>query len=168
LEVDGERVSFQDLGLQPGECRALPGVRFSEQRYGPVLGIAWWAPGYPAPTFLVSNLDLVTEAVHWYAKRFSIETFFSDQKSRGFGLDKSHLADPERLQRLLMAACLAYIWIVYLGTQAVQPPWIRLLHRSDRCDLSLFQLGLIWLEYLLTEELAIPVSFQMPETNCVR
>lgn len=31
-----------------------------------------------------------------YAKRFRIETFFSDQKSRGFHLHKSHLSDPVR------------------------------------------------------------------------
>ena len=45
------------------------------------------------------------EACRLYAKRFRIETFFSDQKSRGFHLHQSHLADPTRLARLLMAAC---------------------------------------------------------------
>jgi hypothetical protein len=44
----------------------------------------------------------------------TIETFFSDQKSRGFHLYQSHLADPQRLSRLLIAAYLAYIWIIYL------------------------------------------------------
>jgi hypothetical protein len=39
----------------------------------------------------------------------SIETFFSDQKSRGFNLHKSHVSDPARLARLLIAACLACI-----------------------------------------------------------
>jgi hypothetical protein len=55
------------------------------------------------------------EACRLYAKRFRIETFFLDQKSRGFHVHKSHLADAPRLVRLLMAACLAYIWIMYLG-----------------------------------------------------
>ena len=40
-------------------------------------------------------------------------SYFSDQKSRGFHLHKSHISDPQRLSRLLIAACLAYIWIVY-------------------------------------------------------
>jgi len=44
----------------------------------------------------------------------TIETFFSDQKSRGFHPYQSHLADPQRLSRLLIAAYLAYIWIIYL------------------------------------------------------
>ena len=43
---------------------------------------------------------------------FGIETFFSDQKSRGFYLCHSHLSDPARLCRLLIATCLAYYWLV--------------------------------------------------------
>ena len=65
---------------------------------------------------------------------------FSDQKSRGFHLHKSHLADPTRLARLLIATCLAYIWIIYLGALCEQDGWIGIIHRGDRCDLSLFQL----------------------------
>jgi hypothetical protein len=89
----------------------------------------------------------------------TIETFFADQKSRGFHLHKSHLADPTRLARLLMAACLAYIWIVYLGALCAQDGWVHVIHRGDRCDLSLFQLGLRLLEHLLNEDRAIPVAF---------
>ena len=48
-------------------------------------------------------------------QRFCIETFFSDQKSRGFHLADSHLRDPVRLERLLIASCLAYVWMVCLG-----------------------------------------------------
>jgi hypothetical protein len=50
--------------------------------------------------------------------RFTIETFFSDQKSRGFNIDKSDLSSPQRLTRLMYASCLAYLWIIffwYLG-----------------------------------------------------
>ncbi len=56
------------------------------------------------------------EACRLYEKRFRIETFFSDQKSRGFHIHKSHMSDVQRLSRLLIAACLAYIWIIYLGS----------------------------------------------------
>ena len=61
----------------------------------------------------------------------------------------------------MIAACLAYIWIVYLGRYAQQTGWDKIIHRSDRCDLSLFQLGLDMLEYFLNEGLPIPVAFQM-------
>src|SRR5262245_8980640 len=56
------------------------------------------------------------EACRLYEKRFRIETFFSDQKSRGFHLHTSSIADPQRLSRLLIAACLASLWIIYLGS----------------------------------------------------
>ena len=99
------------------------------------------------------------EACRLYAKRLRIETFFSDQKSRGFQLHRSHVSDPARLSRLLMAACLAYLWIMHLGALCEQGQQIGLIHRRHRCDLSLFQLGLRWLEYVLNEGHAIPVAF---------
>ena len=77
-------------------------------------------------------------------------------------MQKSHLSDPDRLSRLMMAACLAYIWIVYLGVLAKQDDWVRIIHRPDRCDLSLFQLGLDLLEHFLDQHMPIPVAFQMP------
>ena len=86
-------------------------------------------------------------------------TFFSDQKSRGFHLQKFHIADATRLARLLIATCLAYLWIVYLGALCTQNGWINIIHRGDRCDLSLFQLGLRLLDYLLNEDFSIPVAF---------
>ena len=56
------------------------------------------------------------DAYDYHSERFRIETFFSDQKSRGFNIHKSHISDPVRLNRLMIAACLAYIWIIFLGT----------------------------------------------------
>ena len=156
---DGEDFSFQELVLKPGMCLGIADVSFTRQRYGPVLAVAWWRKNYREPIYLVSNLDLVEEVCACYKKRFSIETFFSDQKSRGFHLHKSHLADPKRLAKLMIAACLAYIWIVYLGVHASQKNYLPLIHRTDRCDLSLFQLGLRLLDYLLDFDQPIPVSF---------
>jgi len=101
------------------------------------------------------------EACRLYAKRFRIETFFSDQKSRGFHLHKSHVSEPQRLSRLLISACLAYIWIVSLGAICEKDGWIRIIHRGERCDLSLFQLGMRLLGHFLNEGLSIPVAFHL-------
>jgi glycosyltransferase involved in cell wall biosynthesis len=59
----------------------------------------------------------------------------------------------------LIAACLAYIWIIYLGSLCEKEGWQKIIHRQDRCDLSLFQLGLRTLEYFLNEDFSIPVMF---------
>ncbi len=161
LTDEGDKFNCQQLGLRPGEFSSIPDVAFTRAQYGPVHVIAWWDKEYKDPIFLVTNMELAEEACFWYRKRFRIETFFSDQKSRGFHLHKSHIDKPERLAILMIAACLAYIWMVYLGTFAKHTGWHKVIHRTDRCDLSLFQLGLALLEYFLNEGIPIPVAFQM-------
>jgi Transposase DDE domain len=156
------RIPFTALGVQPDEIVMVADVRVTLARYGPVLALAVWEPAYPHPLYLVSNLCDAESAVEWYRHRGQIESFFSDQKSRGFRIDKSHLADPLRLARLLLAACLAYLWMIYLGALARRDGWERIIHRTDRCDWSLFQLGLHLLDHWLNEALPIKVAFCPP------
>ena len=161
VEWDGERFRCETVAacIKPGTLVELREVRVTEETYGPLMLLCCWAKGYKDPLYLITNMASADEACHLYAKRFRIETFFADQKSRGFHLHKSHLSDPMRLTRLLMAACLAYIWIIYLGALCGQDGWVSIIHRGDRCDLSLFQLGLRLLDYLLSEDYTIPVAF---------
>jgi len=161
LNEKGEEFTFAEVGVMPGDCLSLPNVRFTRQGYGPVHAIAWWRKECQEPLYLVTNMELADEACYWYRKRFRIETFFSDEKSRGFNLHKSHLSDPERLSRLMFAACLAYIWMVYLGALAIRDGLNKIIHRTERCDISLFQMGLRSLEYLINEGKPIPVAFHM-------
>ena len=168
LYEDDWLFSFSDLCLHPGDQISIPNVWFTRQGYGPVTIIAWWEREYLEPIFLVTNFELSGEACYCYQKRFQIETFFSDEKSRGFHLHKSHLSDPERLGTLMIAACLAYLWMVYLGLEAQRHDWVRLIHRTDRCDWSLFRLGLALLDHFLNESLPIPVSFNLLDSKCVR
>lgn len=157
--------SLADLDVTRGQRRFRKEVAFTKAAYGPVMVIAWWGARYHEPIYLVSNMASVQRACDWYRKRMHIETFFSDQKSRGFQLDRSHLSDPTRVQRLMFAACLAYLWVLCLGTVAQTDEWLPVIHRQHRCDLSLFQLGLRLLEYLLTHEQPIPSSFALqPES----
>jgi len=165
IEDDGDQFTLDEIHLQPGDCLSLPDVKVTQGEYGPVHVVAWWDKKYQEPIYLVSNMTLAEEICYWYRKRFRIETFFSDQKSRGFNLQKSHISDPKRISRLLIAACLAYIWIIYLGVVAKQDRWVAIIHRTDRCDLSLFQLGLDLLEHFLNESLSIPVAFHMPSSS---
>jgi len=101
---------------------------------------------------------LVVGMIRCTQKRFRIETFFSDEKSRGFYLHKSHLSYPERLGNLMIAVCLADLWIIYLRLTALREDWVCLIHLADHCDWSLFHLGLVLLDYFFNEELPIPVS----------
>ena len=159
----GETFRLDVLGAcsQPGRLIELKEVSSTREAYGPVMVLCCWATGYHEPLYLVSNLATAEEACYWYQKRFRIETFFSDQKSRGFHIHKSHISDPQRLSRFLIAACLAYLWIIYLGALCEHEGWRAHIHRRTRCDLSLFQLGLRILEHFLNTELSIPVPFHV-------
>jgi hypothetical protein len=101
------QIPFSALGVQPDEIVLVADAQVTQALYGPVLALAVWDAAYQTPLYLVSNLADAESAVQWYRRRATIETFFSDQKSRGFRLDKSHLSKPARLARLLLAACLA-------------------------------------------------------------
>src|SRR5256712_3125241 len=160
---EGATFRLDTLGAcsKPGTLIVLQEVQFTRNAYGPVMVLSCWAKGYQEPLYLVSNMDAAEEACRYYQKRFRIETFFSDQKSRGFHIHKSHISDPQRLSRLLIAACLAYIWIVYLGSVCEKDRWRSVIHHRDRCDVSLFQLGLRLLEHFFNEDLPILVQFHV-------
>jgi hypothetical protein len=151
--------TFEDLKLWPGGRITLSNITITRSQYGPVMAIAWWDEEYEEPIYLISNLSIQQDPCHWYGKRFVIETLFSDQKSRGFHLQKSHLSDPDKLAQLMIAACLAYIWMIYLGNLSKRDGWDKIIHRTNRCDLSLFQMGLRLLDYFLNQEMEIPVVF---------
>jgi len=147
--------------LEPGGLFVVPEALFTHRGYGPVTGLTWWRKGCDEPIHLVTNMQCVDEACRFYEKRFLIETCFSDQKGRGFNLQKSHMSNPERINRLLMAVFLAYYWIVALGVSAVKDGWQGVIHRRHRCDLSLFQLGLALLDYLLEENMPVQDPLHM-------
>src|ERR1044072_6945815 len=133
---ESETFRLDALGacLKPGRLIELKEVHVTREAYGPILVLCCWAKGYQEPLYLVSNMATAEEACRWYEKRFRIETFFSDQKSRGFHIHKSHISDPQRLSRLLIAACFAFIWIIYLGSVGEKDEWRPIIHHSKRCD----------------------------------
>lgn len=120
LFLEGYEFQCGDVipSLKSGKCIEMHNILFTKEKYGPVLVVFYWRKGCEEPIFLVTNVSSAKDACDLYAFRFRIETFFSDQKSRGFNIHKSHLSDPGKISRLMIAACLAYIWIIYLGIEA--------------------------------------------------
>ena len=167
LTNNGCQYPFRQLLPPSGACTAATNVLFTLKEFGPVTAVAWWDKAvYKKPLYLISNHHHFVELCDFYAKRFKIETFFSDSKSRGFNIHKSHLSKPARVNRLLLASVIAYIWIVYLGADVAADPSRRsLVDRVDRTDKSLFRLGLDWLDYALTHGLDFNVLFRPLETS---
>jgi len=143
-----------------GRLRMIHSIAFTKEAAFPANLVVWWGSEYEEPIFLVSNLPNASHAAWFYRRRFRIETFFSDQKSRGFHIQKSHLSDPARLSRLLVAACLAYIWMICLGLLTLITGDHKLIDRTDRVDKSISHLGLDWLKYCLKKDKPFPVFFR--------
>lgn len=139
--------------LKKGQFFQRHEVGFTQEASINVTLVGWWSIRYDGPLYLVSSLSNGYQACKYYRRRFQIETFFSDQKSRGFHIHKSHLSDPKRLSRLLLATCLAYIWMVSQGLLLIAEQKTGLIDRTDRIDKSLFRLGLDWIRYALKRQI---------------
>ena len=53
-----------------------------------------------------------------YGMRWGIEALFSDFKSRGFGITKTHLNCPKRIEKLVLLLSIATYWAVSTGLYA--------------------------------------------------
>jgi hypothetical protein len=123
-----------------------------------------WKPEEEEPWLLLTNLadDLVV--AQRYGERFWIEEMFSDHKKRGFQLEVSRLTDPQRLQRLLVAVTLAYLWVMEVGALVVRTErWRQVDNRGAEPSISLCQTGLRWLKERMNQGLLPPLF-----TGCFR
>jgi hypothetical protein len=150
------------LPLKRGEAIAIANVQMTAQRYGPVLLIGIWESNQDTPLYLVTSMADPDAAAERYRLRFRIEHLFANHKSRGFHIHKSHLHTPERLARLLLATSLAYLWVHEVAMFAQAQGWVTQFHRTDRCDLSWFQIGLRAMQYARRERKRIPMRLRLP------
>jgi len=128
-----------------------PNVYFTRKQYGLVAVVCHHDPKHQDPWYLVSNLDHPSLIIRLYNKRFAIETLFGDLKSRGFNIHKSQLRCPERLSRLLIAVCLAFIFTIlaHLQSKNLPPNFMKKVCRQDQLKhFSLFFRGKLLLQFI--------------------
>ncbi|MHC4537282.1 MAG: IS4 family transposase [Planctomycetota bacterium] len=158
--LDGQKIQpISNYSLAKGQLFHRGGVGFTQTAEVSLNLVGWWGSRYEEPIYLVTNLPNAYQACRYYRRRYRIETFFSDQKSRGFHIHKSHLSNPIRLSRLLIAACLAYIWMICQGLWVIATKNTSLIDRTDRIDKSIFRLGLDWLKYALKRNIDFEPTF---------
>ena len=86
---------------------------------------------------------------------------FCDFKKHGFDLDSIMLRHFLCLSRLTLAVALLYVWLISVGGRTIRDGLRHLVDRNDRRDLSIFQIGLRFIERRLTNAL----SFRIPLFN---
>jgi Transposase DDE domain len=95
------------------------------------------------------------QALAFYKRRWQIEMLFAAMKTTGFDLESSHLACPQRMDKLLAFVCLAVTWAHSVGEwlQRTNLKPLRLKAHGRR-EKTFFRHGLDYLRSLLCNPLA--------------
>jgi len=124
--------------------------------------LAYWARNEQEPWLLATNLPTQRATLQAYARRMWIEELFGDLKKHGFDLESTRLRHFLRLSRLTLAVVLLYAWLVRTAVRLIKDGRRHFVDRKDRRDLSIFQIGLRWIERCLKNEQPFSVSFCSP------
>jgi hypothetical protein len=116
-----------------------------------------WQTGEDEPWYLATNLPDHTMAVKHYRRRMWVEEMHGDFKKHGFDLESTMLRDFLRLSRLTLAVALLYVWLISVGGRTIRQGLRHLVDRHDRRDLSIFQIGLRFIQRRLTNALSVSI-----------
>jgi len=144
--ADGHVRTIGDLAPRPGTRWRGHGRAFLKAGWRDLGLIAVWRRGDPEPWLLVTDLTPTWVRCDQYRHRMDIEASFRDDKSAGFAWDASRVRDPAHMDRLLLVLQLAAAFVLAQGTFVLLHGYRPILERPDRRTLSLFALGLRWLD----------------------
>jgi Transposase DDE domain len=150
--------AFGSYLQQPGQSIWLGSGYLTFKQIYPVNLLVHWKVGEKEPWCLATNLPERPMALRFYARRMWIEEMYGDFKKHGFDLERTMLRHFLRLSRLTLAVAILYVWLVSVGTRTIRSGLRDQVDRTDRRDLSIFQIGLRYIERCLTNAL----SFQIP------
>jgi hypothetical protein len=156
--ADQDWVSFSTVIERVGQSVWLGTAYLTESSIHPVNLLAHWKVGEKEAWLLATNLPDKQLALAFYKRRMWIEEMFGDLKGHGFDLEASMLHSFLRLSRLTLAVAFLYLWAVTIGTQTIHRGQRHIVDRNERRDLSIFQIGLRFIERRITNSLSVPVS----------
>lgn len=144
---DGQTRLAADWVGKGGRARMLRDVEITAARRPVPSVVCVHAKGMKEPWCIATSLrdGTAREIINHYAKRWTIEPGFRDEKNLRFGMGLSALriADPQRRDRLLLLSALAVVLLTLLGAAGESLGLDRLLksNTSKRRTHSLFRQG---------------------------
>ena len=150
---------LDELPIERGQIRIWCNGYLPEQAY-PTNLVAVWRAAEKEPIFLATNQVSVKTTWRLYKRRRWIEEMFGAMKGHGFDLEKTRLRPPDRLNRLIRAVSLVYLWLVRVGEYVLKHDFTTEIDRHDRRDLNIFRLGLDFIQRRLTLNDPIPDCFR--------
>lgn len=154
-------IKLNAIPLAEGQTRFLGWVRLAEKHNA---GWFWlilhWESGEDEPWFLVADQPGGCRLIRLYRLRMWTEEMYGDLKGHGFDLEATHLNDVDRISRLVLAVCLAFVWLITLGAWVVKRGYRYLVDHKSRRDKSYFRIGWDWLARCLRLQKPIPLRFR--------
>ena len=153
-------VKLNQLPIAEGQTQTIGWVRLTQKHdVGWFFLVIHWDKGEEEPWYLVSNQTNTRLLIRRYRNRMWIEEMYGDMKGHGFDLEATHLADADRISRLVLAVCLTFVWFITLGSWVVKRGFRHLLDHKSRRDKSYFRLGYDWMERCLRLNQPVPIRF---------
>ena len=155
-----EWIKLNQLSIEEGDTRTIGWVRLTKTHdAGWYFLVLHWDTGEKEPWILISNQSCVRQLIRRYKIRMWIEEMFGDMKGHGFDLEATHLADADRISRLVLAVCITFVWMITLGSWVVKRGFRHFLDHKSRRDKSYFRLGWDWIERCLRLNQPVPIRF---------
>jgi hypothetical protein len=157
----GEQTDWQRLDgfvQHAGQSVWCPNGSLTQSDIFPVSVLIHWQKGEKEPWCLATNLPDAALTLRYYRRRMWIEEMFADFKKHGFDLESTMLRNSPRLSRLTLAVAFLYVWLLSVGSRTIRSGLRHFVDRKDRRDLSLFQIGLRFIDRCLLHSL----SFSLP------
>jgi DDE family transposase len=152
--------TLRSIPRERGERRYVQHLILTQQHaFGPVNVIIDWNGKEDQPRYWVLDQDADRHAWRRGRKRFWIEPTNRDLKSAGFDLECSALPDSARLNNLVLAMAVTWLWMVYVGHWVIRTGRRPLLTADHKRDYSLFRLGRDWVRRALALGQPIPDGF---------
>jgi hypothetical protein len=148
---------FRSFIQKPGQSFWLGHGYLTAKEIYPTNLLIHWDKGEKEPWCLATNLPDREMTLRYYRRRMWCEELHGDLKEHGFDLESTMLHSFEKLSRLTLAVAFLYVWLMTVGGRTIQNGLRHLVDRHDRRDLSIFQIGLRFIERRLTNDLSVQV-----------
>ena len=147
-EAHAEWQRIRDIPLRPGQTKVIGWVwRAKTSPFGRLFLLLHWEKGEDDPWLLFSDQSDPRTILRIYKRRMWMEEMYGDMKANGFDLEATHLRHALRIQTLMLGVCIAYVWLLTLGSWVIKNGYRHFIDRKDRRDKSYFRLGWDWLAY---------------------
>lgn len=159
VEASQARGQLCQLRLVEGQTRYLGPVALTKKHAYAAHVVLHWARGEDEPWYLASDCPVGPKTLRLYRLRMWTEELYGDLKGHGFNLEATRLGGRKRLERLVLAVLLVFVWLIVLGSRVIKRGQRHLVDRRSRRDHSCFRIGWDYLEHCIRLNQPIPISF---------